>query len=508
MTINDSGVRWANRSLWVKDADPAVRRVIEEIFRQFQILGSSGKIVKWLRTHGLRLPSRYQGADHSWVEPRRSRVHQILTNPVYAGYYVLRVSPKKKHRSGTGLDLLASPDAIVVANHHESYVSQEQWLQIQQRLANQRISVRQPAGKGPALCQGLICCGECGRRMSAQYYQLVRTTGIRYKCRPYNADYGVPPCLTVLGRPIDDVVVREILASLTAPSIEAVIAAATELNIDHEAALHQREAALQRAHYAAHVTKERFQRVDPANRLVAATLEKDLENALLAVQAIERQHACAPLIPLLQPTPEVLAAIRQLADDLPTLWGATSTTHADRKAIVRLLMKKILITELDPLHLSLDIEWIGGPITRYSVFRPLAGSARIRQMDVQGLKPKEIVAELNRLGIRKMRGGPYTPGSVRAVLNSAPQKTGGRPWGAYREKLREPIKQLAEARMSDQAIAEELNARGLRPRVALRWTRDSVSRLRRILGIATGLDPRKRIIPKRPGPTSPTRREP
>src|SRR3546814_8296501 len=73
-----------------------------------------------------------------------------------------------------------------------------------------------------------------------------------------------------------------------------------------------------------------LRRVDPDNRLVARTLERDWECALSAEQALrdEQQRALAE-------EPEHLTdadreAIRQLAQNIPALWSAASDRKSTR----------------------------------------------------------------------------------------------------------------------------------------------------------------------------------
>src|SRR3546814_18087669 len=84
-----------------------------------------------------------------------------------------------------------------------------------------------------------------------------------------------------------------------------------------------------------------YEAVDPDNRWVARTLERDWECALSAEQALrdEQQRALAE-------EPEHLTdadreAIRQFAQNIPALWSAASTTPRDRQTIARMLLEQI-----------------------------------------------------------------------------------------------------------------------------------------------------------------------
>jgi len=486
----------SQKGKWAKDPETPVRQSIEVVFKQFEVLGTLGKVLRFLIDHRLELPVR-RGSELRWGPPTRHRIHQILTNPAFAGFYAFgRESSAANARMGesrrTGWN-----ERVMIADHHEAYVSPAEWDRISERLRSNWVANRQPAGPGPALCQGLVRCGHCGRRMATHYYRHPRRVGSAYVCDQARQQFGQPPCWRVNGRRLDEVVVTELLRALAPPEVESVIAAASEVNAGYEAIRCQREAELKRVQYEAEIAERRFKQVDPANRLVAAGLERDLELALAKVRKVERQQAETPLAPPLEVTPESLDAIRRVAADLPRLWSAPSTTDHDRKLIVRLLVHKIQVTALSEADFQIEIGWIGGATTRHSVARPFAGVTIARQLAAQGLTEEEIAAELNRRGLRTVfKGGAYTALSLRRALEYHARKAGTAPppWRVYREELRAPLAELVNAGWTDAAIVAEFNRRGLRSYGhRTPWTRNKIMWLRGIFGIQSVPVPRVRV---------------
>src|SRR3546814_11508638 len=88
------------------------------------------------------------------------------------------------------------------------------------------------------------------------------------------------------------------------------------------------------------------------------TLERDWECALSAEQALrdEQQRALAE-------EPEHLTdaardAIRQLAQNIPALWSAASTTPRDRQTIARMLLERVEVLVMgETEHAELTWPW-------------------------------------------------------------------------------------------------------------------------------------------------------
>jgi NADPH-dependent ferric siderophore reductase len=69
--------------------DEAVITAIRSIFARFAETGSARRVWLWLRDQGHNVPLQMSAhAEIRWVEPSYHAIHQVLTNPVYAGAYV------------------------------------------------------------------------------------------------------------------------------------------------------------------------------------------------------------------------------------------------------------------------------------------------------------------------------------------------------------------------------------------------------------------------------------
>jgi hypothetical protein len=113
-----------------------------------------------------------------------------------------------------------------------------------------------------------------------------------------------------------------------------------------------------RARYESELARRRFLRVDPDNRLVAASLETEWNSKLRALseaeQNYERQRQADQLKVSAVQREQVLA----LSTDFPQLWNDPSTPDRERKRMIRFLIEDITIRKGE--QIQLDVRFRGG----------------------------------------------------------------------------------------------------------------------------------------------------
>src|SRR6266576_3047739 len=424
----------------VADADAEVRGAVAMVFRLFRETGSAYAVVHRFTQQGLRFPKRaYGGAWDGkiiWGRLSHSRVLGVLKNPSYAGMYVFGRYQYRREISLDGevrkrMQAVAMPDwRVSLQQHHEGYITLEEFVKNRERLQKNRTHGEEtvlsgPAREGLALLQGLLLCGNCGHALTVRYrcnggicptYQcnLLRREGLATKsCMVFRCDL------------LDGVIAEEMLKALQPAELELALAALHELESRDQAILRQWQMRLERAEYEVALAERRYQEVDPANRLVAGTLERRWNDALLRLdelkkEAAEFQRQEARII-----TPEQKAKVLALAKDFPCLWHAPSTHDKDRKRMLRLLVKDITVEKLaEPRQLSVHIRWHGGASTDLSVslppkaadqFRyPSAIVDRVRELAHNQLDA-QIADQLNREDHVSAKGKPYTVPIIRWI---------------------------------------------------------------------------------------------
>src|SRR3954454_9633456 len=171
-----------------------------------------------------------------------------------------------------------------------------------QVTANRAGHAGVPRG-GPSLLAGLLACGRCGRPMATRSPQGGRY--LRYGCAREEVDHGGPACQSLSGRGLDALVgglVVEALAPAAGgarlqvgeargpAAVEAGVQLAEDVELERAALQCQWRQRLERARYEAERARRQYDAVDPENRLVARTLERQWEQALAEELRLRAEH--------------------------------------------------------------------------------------------------------------------------------------------------------------------------------------------------------------------------
>ena len=123
-----------------------------------------------------------------------------------------------------------------------------------------------------------------------------------------------------------------------------------------------------------------------------------------------------------------LAAIRALADDIPALWAAPTTTVTDRKRLLRAVIESVqVIADGATERVQATVTWAGGHQTYAALSRPVARidqlsyypalTQRIRALAGQGLDTTAIVGQLAAEGLRTPRlHDRFHPGEIQQLI--------------------------------------------------------------------------------------------
>ncbi len=404
------------------DPDEQVQQVVRLIFRTFAELGTVNAVLRYLVAHqiqvGLREPTGPARGEVVWRRPNRVTLQNLLKHPLYAGAYVYgrrRVDPRRKQagRPETGR-VVAGPNQwlVLLKDRVPAYISWTEYTaNVGQLAANRaRASSLGVAREGPALLSRLVSCAQCGGRMTVRYAGDDERHSF-YACSRQHTDYGLERCQHVAGPPMDRLVTTEVLAALQPAALELSLEAA--LHLEQERAELDRlwRQRLERATYEAERSARQFRLVEPEHRLVARSLEREWEAKLAAQLRLQDDYHQFQATQPQGLRPEERVAISQLASDLPALWHAPSTTAADRKAIVRQVVQRVVLAaQGQSEQVQVTIEWVGGGQTQASVVRPVARleqlsyypqlCARAQQLATEGLTMAAIAARLNAEGYR------------------------------------------------------------------------------------------------------------
>ena len=345
------------------DPDQEVRSAVELIFELFRQTGSAYGVVRHFGQHDLRFPKRSYGGIWNgklfWGDLKHTRVLGVLNNTCYAGAYVFGRYRGSKSLSSDGQiqsrshKQLIDSWTVMIQDHHPGYISWQQYLDNQQILSQNQTNkpdqmLCQPAREGRALLQGLLLCGGCGRRLSPRYmgnggiYPIYGCTG-RHQDTIYRKE-----CVHIQADLVDQAVCRRVLEVLQPEQFEIALRALNELQERCEAIDRQWQMRIQRLEYQAQLAQRRYEEVDPSHRLVAATLEQRWNQALQEVQRLKDDYQNHRQQQGIELSAQQRADLLALAQDLPRLWQARTTSAKDRKRMLRLLIKDVTIEKPRP----------------------------------------------------------------------------------------------------------------------------------------------------------------
>lgn len=423
----------------VLDPDQQVQQAVRTFFETFRRTGTATATVRRFREQRLlfprRLPSGPRQGELVWGTLLHHRALRVLKNPRYAGAFAYGRSRIRRAADGHEVVTRLPQEEwhTLILDAHPGYIT---WLEYEENVRRLRDNGQAygvdrrhgPPREGPALLQGLVICGRCGERMTVRYYSSHGELCPEYCCQKFGIEHGLSPCQRILGRELDRAIGELMVETVSPLALEVALAVQEELQTRAEEADRLRRQQVERARYEAELAQRRYLRVDPDNRLVADSLEADWNQKLRALataqEEYERQRQAECLLLDEQKRAQILA----LATDFPLLWQDPATPHRERKRMVRLLLEDVTLIRTE--EVVAHVRFRGGATRTLRL--PLPRNAwQLRQMD------PVVVTEIDRL------------------INDH----------------------------TDSEVAEILNARGLRPGVADRFSPLIIWHVRRKYGL-------------------------
>jgi DNA invertase Pin-like site-specific DNA recombinase len=416
-----------------KNPDKRVEQAIRLVFTKFAELQSARQVHIWLREEGIELPAKSRrGEAHGvvWRLPAYNIVHNILTNPIYAGAYAFGrttsrisvVDGRKRVRRGVHRPM--GEWDVLIKDHHAAYISWDEFERNLKAIANNATGMssaltRGAAREGELLLPGLLRCGHCGRKLHVHYGGKLG----RYNCYGARVNHGTERCITVSGLSIDAAIAKEVLRVLKPLGMDAAVKAIEAQSSETTAAERQLELSLQQARYEVVHARRQYDAVDPTNRLVAGELERRWNETLQAVAKIEGDIAAMMARrppPLGEPERQQLLA---LGADLECAWSHPAATAATRKRILRTAISEVIVRR-DGAIIHAVLHWQGGDHTELQVKQRLNAAGRhnpripddtialIRQL-ARLMPDRQIARLLNRIGVATGHGNAWTQKRVR-----------------------------------------------------------------------------------------------
>ncbi len=456
------GLEWTGDGRIVLDPDLRVQQAMRLCFSKLTELGSIRAVVQWFRTQQIPLPC-FQRQKRPWLQvqwnlPYYSTLLCIYKNPLYAGAYAYGRTQtgtrivEERARKSQGQRKPMSQWSVLLQSHHPGYISWTEFLGNQQMIkehTHRDPAVERKAGRGgQALLAGMVRCRRCGQRMNVYY----RSAGCwEYHCKGNRQLAPKRDCLVVGGYQVDERVGAELVQALAPCAIEAALLAAKKAQQAREQIHSAVQLERDQARYQVELAAQRYEQVDPHNRLVALELERRWENELSHLEQVEQrlQTLQRPENP---PEPE-LEQLLALGRDLSAVWNAPQADLALKQRLAGLLLQEVLC-DVDPRakEVVLVLHWQGGRHSELRMSKPPRGHHRYKASpQVHALLQEhgntwtmqQLATQLNQQGLKTGHGHNWDAERVRAFMGKngiGPFAYAGPP--ASRVSLREAARRL------------------------------------------------------------------
>jgi DNA invertase Pin-like site-specific DNA recombinase len=414
----------------VFDPDEQVQQAVRLVFDLFDQSPSALAVVKHFADHHLQCPTRFWGGSRHgqviWRPLSHARVLGILHNPEYAGAYaygrtktrVLCLPGEEPRVKGRTRQVRPEDWPFLIPGHHPGYITWNQFQQNQRRLDDNRTlpdqDRRGALREGLALLQGIVRCGRCGRRMSVRY--LNNSSIPSYECNSYHTHFAGKTCQSIRGDEIDAAVARALLEAMRPAQLEVSMAAFDQIAAQVRQLDRQWQLTLERARYEAELARRRFVAVEPENRLVARTLEREWNEKLAEIERMEQDAALRPQLQSRLVDPDERRRVLALAQDLSKIWYAPTTHQTARKQLLGYLIKDVTLCR-GGTTIQVAIRWQTEACTALEVPRPKRSYEMRRTDPVVVAKIKVLALEhtdsqiaslLDQEGFRSGTGSRFT----------------------------------------------------------------------------------------------------
>lgn len=367
----------------ILNPDEEIQARLRLVFAKFDELGSARAVMRYLHRQGLPVPTRPRRGpapyEIIWQPASANRVLDILHNPAYAGAYAYgqtTTDPTQRRPGHPASGIVQRPFEqwpVCLQNVYPAYISWEQYLRNRQRLqTNQNRYQTDQHGvprQGQALLQGIVICGRCGARMRLRYSGSEGQYPV-YTCINAHHEHNLPRCQETRAMALDAAVEQHLFTALEPDKLALAVAALEQLERETDTLQRQWQLRLEHVQYEAERARRQYHAVEPENRLVARILESHWEEKLRAVEKLE--HAYQRWLSQ-QPftlTDSDRHAILALGEDLPAVWQAPTTTSADRKQMLRLVIESVIVdAKRERGYLWYQINWQTGATSEHRLRR-------------------------------------------------------------------------------------------------------------------------------------------
>ena len=425
------------------DPDQSIIDTIAGVFTCYRRMGSIAATVRWMHQENLKLPSRPNQGCHPagalrWSLPTVSQIRSILCNPRYAGAYVYGRRRSEKQPDGTVRSRTLPIDEwqVCIVQAHVGFID---WNEFKSNQANLKRNphpfavagahnAQHPRNGAALLRFPQVICGHCGQPMGPIYKRTgsPQAANYFYQCRGQRQRDAKTDCQCIRGESVDAALSEFAIGLINTENIDLALAVEQLVRVEFTEADAQRAQLIDRLRYQADQAQRRFFAVDPENRLVAASLEADWNNALKQLNHAVAERQARAEQQNWDLSEQQIARVHELTRDFAQVWNASDTQHQDRKQLLGLLIEDVtllreayfvtvrlrlrggLTVTLDPVVLAKP-PWLARKTLPETI-------AEIKKLAPTHLDT-EIAEQLNPGGHRTWNNDLYTGKKVQSIRN-------------------------------------------------------------------------------------------
>jgi DNA invertase Pin-like site-specific DNA recombinase len=410
------GLVYDNSNKTILDPDEEIQASLNTFFGTFRQIGTCFGTVKYLNQKGFLFPTRlhdgpYKG-DVVWQPLLQGRAYAILRNPRYAGAFVYgrRTQKQNKFSSHRREHTRFRPQnewIALIKNAHAGYISWEEYEENLTRLAKNcnydHDTQRSAPREGPGLLQGIVLCGVCGKRMKVRYYHRYGQITPHYHCRGSIDSIGGKGCQSIPGHCVEKTINNLLLEIMDPMNLDVALCVAQEVEDKISRLDDLRKKHIERLNYECDLARRRFMQVDPDNRLVTVTLEKEWNEKIRVLNDACESYEQKKKSDEKRLSQEMKEKITSLATNFAQVWNDPKTPCREKKRIVHLLLEDVTLQKKEK-EIVVHILFKGGKTKTLSIPRPQPIFIE------QQIKP-EVVREIDQL-LNK-----YTNSKIASILN-------------------------------------------------------------------------------------------
>ena len=427
------GYVYSDNDKIVMDYDLGVKNALNLFFNTFKRTGSACATVREFNKKELKIPTRFlkgfRKGELAWEPLTHSRSLRLIHNPIYAGiYYYGRQQIKKTINGKKQVNMPVESWHAYMPDAHAPYISKDEFEDNVKKLKENAYAYgedrrKSPVREGPALLQGVVICGRCGRRMSVRYHQNCSRLVPVYTCVKDYIENGAKVCQTVMGEKVDEEISKLLLEMLNPLAIEAAIKVQNELNTRKFEVDKFYKQQVERARYEMELARKRYMLVDPENRLVATELEANWNLKIRELEKAQQEYEKKKKNDLKEVTESTKSDIMQIASDFAAFWNKENVPFREKKRMLRLLIEDVTLKTDEKI--IANIRFRAGTYKTLFIERKLpiceirkTRGGIIRQVDelTENYIPSEIADIFNQKGYRSWNGDMFNLRAVKYII--------------------------------------------------------------------------------------------